>query len=169
MKSLCKWLLSFAVVIHSCSFLYAQLPSYLPANGLVAWYPFNGNANDESGNGNNGTLGNVIAANGRNGDALGAFSMNNSSIQLSSNIKVLNNRNYTIGAWVKVNAAEETWLFSQRDYLGYNGAEVLFESNTVWPYYGQQNSTHQWQNLTPDGIPYYNFQFIKCVINKSTN
>ncbi|MFN5619668.1 MAG: LamG-like jellyroll fold domain-containing protein [Flavobacteriales bacterium] len=29
----------------------AQLPSYLPTNGLVAWYPFNGNANDESGNG----------------------------------------------------------------------------------------------------------------------
>ena len=28
------------------------LPDYLPSNGLVAWYPFNGNANDESGNGN---------------------------------------------------------------------------------------------------------------------
>jgi uncharacterized protein (TIGR02145 family) len=27
----------------------------VPTNGLVAWYPFNGNANDESGNGNNGT------------------------------------------------------------------------------------------------------------------
>ena len=150
-------------------FVFAQLPSYLPADGLVAWYPFNGNANDESGNGNNGMLGNVIAANGRNGDALGAFSMNNSSIQLSSNIKVLNNQSYTIGAWVKLNSAEETWLFSQRDYYGYNGAEVLFESNTVWPYYGQQNSTHQWQNLTPEGIPYYNFQFITCVINKSSN
>ena len=34
----------------------AQLPSYLPTNGLVAWYPFNGNANDESGNGFNGTV-----------------------------------------------------------------------------------------------------------------
>ncbi len=31
---------------------YAQIPT----NGLVAYYPFNGNANDESGNGNNGTL-----------------------------------------------------------------------------------------------------------------
>jgi hypothetical protein len=35
-------------------FLFAQLPSYLPTDGLVAWYPFNGNANDESGNGNDG-------------------------------------------------------------------------------------------------------------------
>lgn len=28
---------------------YAQVPSYVPTNGLVAFYPFNGNANDESG------------------------------------------------------------------------------------------------------------------------
>ena len=33
--------------------LYSQVPSYVPTNGLVGWWPFNGNANDESGNGNN--------------------------------------------------------------------------------------------------------------------
>jgi hypothetical protein len=33
-----------------------NLPAYLPSNGLVAWYPFNGNANDESGNGNDGMV-----------------------------------------------------------------------------------------------------------------
>ncbi len=33
-----------------------QIPSYVPTNGLVGWWPFNGNANDESGNGNNGTV-----------------------------------------------------------------------------------------------------------------
>ena len=30
--------------------------SPIPTNGLIAWYPFNGNANDESGNNNNGTV-----------------------------------------------------------------------------------------------------------------
>lgn len=34
----------------------AQVPNYVPTNGLVGWWPFNGNANDESGNGNNGTV-----------------------------------------------------------------------------------------------------------------
>jgi hypothetical protein len=35
-----------------CSRSSAQtLPDYLPTNGLVGWWPFNGNANDESGNG----------------------------------------------------------------------------------------------------------------------
>ena len=33
----------------------AQVPSYVPTNGLVGWWPFNGNTNDESGNGLNGT------------------------------------------------------------------------------------------------------------------
>jgi hypothetical protein len=31
------------------SFADAQIPPYVPINGLVAWFPFNGNANDESG------------------------------------------------------------------------------------------------------------------------
>ena len=39
----------------SLTFNIAVLPDYLPANGLMAWYPFNGNATDESGNGNDGT------------------------------------------------------------------------------------------------------------------
>ena len=34
----------------SLTFNVLDLPDYLPSNGLVAWYPFNGNANDESGN-----------------------------------------------------------------------------------------------------------------------
>ena len=34
----------------------AQVPSYVPTEGLVAWYPFNGNDSDESGNGHDGTV-----------------------------------------------------------------------------------------------------------------
>ena len=34
---------------------FSQLPNYVPANGLVGFWPFNGNANDESNNNNNGT------------------------------------------------------------------------------------------------------------------
>ena len=41
------------VLIMGISTLYAQVNL---KNGLVAYYPFNGNANDESGNGNNGIV-----------------------------------------------------------------------------------------------------------------
>jgi opacity protein-like surface antigen len=43
-------------VALTTSTLFAQVPSYVPTNGLVGYWPFNGNANDESGNGNNGTV-----------------------------------------------------------------------------------------------------------------
>ncbi len=50
-----KLILSTLLSLFSL-FLFAQIPNYVPANGLVGWWPFNGNANDESGNGNNGTV-----------------------------------------------------------------------------------------------------------------
>ena len=53
--------------------LSAQVPNYVPTEGLVAWYPFNGNANDESGNGNDGVAENVTAEFDRFGNVNGAF------------------------------------------------------------------------------------------------
>ena len=38
----------------------AQVPSYVPTDGLVAWYPFNDNASDESGSGHDGTVEGVV-------------------------------------------------------------------------------------------------------------
>jgi len=35
---------------------FGQVPNYVPSDGLVAWYPFNGNANDESGVSANGEV-----------------------------------------------------------------------------------------------------------------
>jgi hypothetical protein len=37
----------------------AQVPAYVPTDGLVGWWPFNSNANDESGNGNDGAPSNI--------------------------------------------------------------------------------------------------------------
>ena len=42
-------------------------------DGLVAYYPFNGNANDESGNGNHGQVTNLALTQGVNGDSYGAY------------------------------------------------------------------------------------------------
>lgn len=51
----------------------AQLPDYLPTDGLVGWWPFNGNANDESGNGNDGTVNGATLTEDREGNANAAF------------------------------------------------------------------------------------------------
>ena len=44
------------LLFFTASVLFSQVPNHVPSNGLLGWWPFNGNANDESGNGNNGTV-----------------------------------------------------------------------------------------------------------------
>jgi hypothetical protein len=51
----------------------AQVPSYLPTNGLVGFWPFNGNANDASGNGNNGVNNGGTLTTDRNNIASSAY------------------------------------------------------------------------------------------------
>ncbi|MCH1582478.1 MAG: LamG domain-containing protein, partial [Flavobacteriales bacterium] len=56
------------ITVEPCT---PDLPDHVPTDGLVAWYPFNGNANDESGNGHDGIITGATFAEDRhgNGDA----------------------------------------------------------------------------------------------------
>lgn len=69
-------------------------------NGLVAYLPFNGNANDTSGNGNNGIVSNAILSSDRNGINSSAYEFNgvNSRI-LVNNSTSLNPESITISGW----------------------------------------------------------------------
>ena len=65
MKSL---LLTIAAIVSITAITIAQnVPSYVPTDGLVGWWPFSGNANDESGNGNDGAVYGASLTNDRNG------------------------------------------------------------------------------------------------------
>ncbi len=78
--------------------------------GLVAYYPFNGNANDESGNGNNGTVNGATLTTDWSGNANSAYSFNGTSSYIVINdapsLRLL--KNYSIFAWVK---ADNTGAF----------------------------------------------------------
>jgi hypothetical protein len=92
----------FAALLLITSSLVAQIPSYVPTNGLVGYWPFNGNANDESGNGNHGTVNGAILTSDRNGNANSAYSFDG----VSSNIQTANSTSlsfigdHTISAWI---------------------------------------------------------------------
>jgi len=77
--------------------------SPIPTNGLVGWYPFNGNANDESGKGNNGTVNSSILTNDRFGNSNKAYSFNGSSsfIDFGRN-ESLAPKQFTIASWIKL-------------------------------------------------------------------
>ncbi len=51
-----KSILVILFSLFAFSFIQAQIPDHVPTNGLVGWFPFNRNANDASGNGNNGIV-----------------------------------------------------------------------------------------------------------------
>jgi uncharacterized protein (TIGR02145 family) len=87
--------------------LNAQVPDYVPTDGLVAWYPFNGNANDESGNGFNGDAHNTIATIDRNGfeDAALKFNGiegdNGSTVVIDHLMLNIGQEEYTIHLWFR--------------------------------------------------------------------
>lgn len=74
-------------------------------DGLVAYYPFNGNANDESGNGNNGNIFGATLSLDKNGTPNKAFSFNgiNNYIEVpsSESINMPANQNFSICFYYK--------------------------------------------------------------------
>ena len=72
-------------------------------SGLVAFYPFNGNANDESGNGNNGYVNGATLTNDRNGVKNSAYYFNgyDAKIYFNTNSSSINSNTYSIFAWIK--------------------------------------------------------------------
>ena len=75
----------------------------LSAQTLVAYYPFNGNANDASGNGNNGTVNGATLTTDRFGNANSAYLFNgtNNDIIVPDAPGLRPSGAYTINAWVQ--------------------------------------------------------------------
>jgi hypothetical protein len=92
----------FCFLILTCAATAQTIPFYVPTNGLVGWWPFNGNANDESGNGNDG-----VAA-GQINYVADRFGINSKSVffQPSSIINTLNiqpaNCTFSFSLWLKI-------------------------------------------------------------------
>ena len=62
----------------------AQVPSYISTDGLVIYYPFNGNANDESGNQNHGIVTNAQLTTDRFGNENSAYTFDGDGDYITS-------------------------------------------------------------------------------------
>ena len=98
-----------------------NLTTPVPQNGLVAWYPFNGNGNDESGSGNNGQITNASLTSDRNNLQNSAFKFDHigaSFGQLSKEIYIpykptLNQEKISVSVWV--NPKSYFWTGNSND------------------------------------------------------
>ncbi|MEN9304541.1 MAG: hypothetical protein RL264_2970 [Bacteroidota bacterium] len=113
----------------------AQVPSYVPTNGLVGWWPFNGNANDESGNGNNGTVNGATLTTDRFGNAGKAYSFDgvNDYIDFGDLPSYdFSNLSFTISLWVSriqfnnLNNYDNSFVIGKWDHGGATAGQNEF-------------------------------------------
>ena len=81
----------------------------LNISGLVAYYPFNGNANDESGNGNNGTANGATLTADRFGNAGKAYAFDGIDDQISGAAnRTMYSANKTISLWAVISGSGDS-------------------------------------------------------------
>ena len=98
--------------------MQAQTPSYVPSNGLVGWWSFNGNANDLSGNGNNGLVNGAVLTSDRFGNDNSAYLFSNQAYiitDVASNLPLAASPR-TLAFWMKTNIFDNP---NNRDVFGW--------------------------------------------------
>jgi hypothetical protein len=125
-----KYFVTIAIfVIVFLSFSLAQIPT----DSLVAYYPFNGNANDESGNGHNGVVHGSVLVNDRFGTIGKAYSFNGISDYISTDFPgILGARERSIAFWAKSNLGNKSMVaLSYGDTNDVAGESFRCEFNTT--------------------------------------
>ena len=168
-----------AAVLVCCGTAHAGL-----SDGLVAYYPFNGNANDESGNSNNGTINGATLTTDRFGNLNNAYNFdgnNNTSIKITSKGFPSGQSAISYSLWVKPKNNENNG-FDKRliEYGGYtNGTSfsLYINSDTYRvDYWGGQYDnfspivSNEWQHvvLSHDGISSHSF-YLNGILKYSNN
>lgn len=135
---------------------FAQFPNYVPYIDLVGWWPFNGNADDESGNGNNGINNGATLTTDRFGNLDKAYQFNNNSINIPLTQTLVNMSNRTISLWFKSSMNQSGGrLFETTNYswgIGcYNSTNFdcwFQKSDQAYNFVGESFLNHnEWYNL----------------------
>ena len=111
-----KILFSFFLILMSGMGFSQSVPSYVPTNGLVGWWGFNGNAQDGSGNGNHGTVNGATLTTDRFGNQNGAYDFDGSNDFISLNQIFLGAPCQTVSFWTS-------------DISFLNGGHIVTQSN----------------------------------------
>jgi hypothetical protein len=95
---------------------YANEVQFNTSN-LIAYYPFNGNANDESGNNLNGTVNGATLTTDRFGNPDSAYSFDGSDIITIAHNDILNCSNeLSFSVWVKLNIQQDAMILGKSNY-----------------------------------------------------
>ena len=144
--------------------------------GLIAYYPFNGNAKDYSGNGYNGILHGTSASVGRFGQQEGALKFNgvNDYIEIS-NFNNVNGDSGTICFWVRppdttLDDNRKSAVISKIDTLGLGYVLSVYGSNDFWFNYKnyKNQSLMSQETMWTNYWGYGKYQFITVTFTNNT-
>lgn len=109
------------------------------SKGLLAYYPFNGNANDESGFARNTSVFAAVPASDAHGNAASAYSFNGSSSYMSvAGVPAPADGQFTWSAWINAaDVAKEMWLINRVQSVGVNLVEPALVINKDTANYGR--------------------------------
>lgn len=148
-----KKILSIACVLVSVM-TFAQVPT----DGLVAHYPFNGNANDESTNSNHGTVNGAMLTTDRFGNVNSAYSFDgvDDYMEISNALLSSTKTSYSLSAWVSVadfHPTESSTILSERYGAGSYSYKYHFSVNddtipAIAMFNGPNNSCSATRRLT---------------------
>jgi hypothetical protein len=150
-----------AALVATCVFLTAsaQAQSWI-TNGLVAYYPFNGNANDEAGNGNDGVVSNAEFKTDRFGTVRAAMLISavNGGVTSITKMPITGNMDRTISFWCKFSRPATNSGYGQAaveigNYESFNG-DFLFSQDMKGPaiyFHGGSTPTFFYSGT----LPYY--------------
>jgi hypothetical protein len=147
---------------------FTQVPNYVPTNNLKGWWPFNGNANDVSGNGNNGTPNGTSLTADRNGITNSAYNFDgvNDKIGLGN---FFNYTTFSISLWVKPGNQNGHAVIIDNNHSGSSNWVFQTISNFSNNGYNFQNSnevllsTSNWNHL----ILSYSSGFVRVYLNSN--
>jgi hypothetical protein len=118
-----------------------------PGTGLLAYFPFNNNTNDESGNGNNGINGGAVSVPDRFGNVNCAYKFSNGAyVEVPRSYKIEPRSGLTCAAWVFPDSIQD-WgnILTKR----YNEFDFPFNSyilnktpstNNKWEFYSSESA-----------------------------
>jgi len=156
-------------ILFASNIMAQNVPSYVPKNGLIGWWPFNGNANDESGNGNNLTNNGPQISTDRFGANNSCYNFNGKSDYLSREA-FIGLTDCSISIWVNMSNLPSTNMGSEFFSNGYgccNGFGLKSENNisnkiTVITYGHNGNATNS--SFEPKLNTWYNL-----ILTKTSN
>lgn len=136
--------LGFALTTHM---IIAQVPSYVPTNGLTAYFPFSGNANDLSGNGYNGTVNGATLTTDRFGNSNSAYNFTGTTNYITlTNSQNITNGSFSVSAWCTI--ANLTPSYFDATLIGQFNGQIANDRKWLFGYRSVSNQR---------GISYYLF------------